>query len=413
MMIEARPDHAVELKEAFGAFAHVAEKLRVAYEGLQRTAANLDRDLADANARLKSQVEELENLSGSLAAVLRAIPCGVVVAGCDGTILMANPAAEDILERKGADLIGSAAAALRDAAGQPLLLLGNGPGEVQERVLRTASGARVLADRVVPVSDAAGNHLGLVEVLDDRSEVKALELEVQRLDRLAELGRVAAIIAHELRNPLSGIRGFAGMLERHLRDAPNAETPRRWARRICEGVERTDAIIDSVLFLARPRPLARVSIDAERFLCDVFECVAQAAPALARGVHVSISVEPPGLRVPGDETRLRQALTNLIQNALEALGGAGRLELAARQRARLVELVVRDSGPGVAAEAQARLYEPFYTTKTEGAGLGLALVRRIAELHGGSVEMRPGIGSGAAFILAVPAEAGPAEACCS
>ncbi|MBI4880493.1 MAG: PAS domain-containing protein [Planctomycetes bacterium] len=413
MMIDASSDHAVELKDAFSAFALVAEKLRAAYEGLQRTAANLDRDLADANARLKAQVEELENLSGSLAAVLRAIPCGVVVAGCDGTILMANPAAEGILERKGTELIGSAAAGLRDAAGRPLLLLADGPAEVQERVIENGCGVRVIDDRVVPVCDAAGNHLGLVEVLNDRSEVKALELEVKRLDRLAELGRVAAIIAHEMRNPLSGIRGFAGMLERHLQGVAGAETPRRWARRICEGVERTDAIIDSVLFLARPRPLARASIDAERFLCDAFECVAQAAPSLARGIHVSIAVHPPGLCVPGDETRLRQALTNLIQNALEALGGAGRLELAARQRARVVELEVRDSGPGVPAEARARLYEPFFTTKTEGAGLGLALVRRIAELHGGSVEMRPGIGSGAAFVLAVPAEALPAEACCS
>ncbi|MFH0945508.1 MAG: ATP-binding protein [Planctomycetota bacterium] len=408
---EVRASEAAQLGEAFSAFAEVAEQLQTAYQSLQLSATRLDQELAEANQQLKAQVVELENLSGSLAAVLRAIPCGVVVAGPDGTVLMMNPAAEEILDVKGERLLGENAARFQDAGGQPLLRVQEGPGDVEERTIQTAKGARFVDGRVVPVSDTNGCQLGLVEVLSDRSEIKALQLEVERLDGLAELGRVAAIIAHEIRNPLSGIRGFAGMLERFLKEEDGCGKQLRWTRKIVEGVERADAIIDSVLFLARPNPLRRERIDAEAFLCDTFELVAQADPNRTRGVHVSLEVNPGGLVVLADRTRLQQALSNLMQNALESLEGKGRLELRAEQVKKTVEFVVRDSGPGVPDEARERLFEAFFTTRTEGAGLGLALVQRIAELHGGKVMLRPGIGSGASFVLALPAMEVPQEAC--
>jgi len=399
----SKANGAKQLGEAFGAFATVAEQLQGAYESLQASASRLDRELAEANQRLQSQVLELENLSGSLAAVLRAIPCGVVVSGRDGTVLMMNPAAEEILGVAGEQLIGRQAKSFEDTAGQPLLRLFDGPGDVEERIIQAEQGARFVDGRVVAVRDTLGSELGLVEVLSDRSEIKALQLEVERLDRLAELGRVAAIIAHEIRNPLSGIRGFAGLLERHFEQDAHAGGPgQRWSRKIIDGVERADAIIDSVLFLARPNPLRLCRIDAEAFLCDTFELVAQADPNRARGVRVSIDVAPGELSIQADRTRLQQALSNLIQNALEALDGKGRLELSARQVDRAIEVAVTDSGPGVAEEIRERLFEPFFTTRTEGAGLGLALVQRITELHGGRLELRAGRGTGAKFVLSLP-----------
>ena len=408
---EGQVSEAEQLGEAFSAFAEVAEQLQGAYQSLQVSATRLDRELADANQQLQTQVVELENLSGSLAAVLRAIPCGVVVAGPDGTVLMMNPAAEEILDVAGERLLGKNAAGFQDSAGQALLRVQEGPGDVEERTIQTEKGVRFVDGRVVPVNDTNGCELGLVEVLSDRSEIKALQLEVERLDRLAELGRVAAIIAHEIRNPLSGIRGFAGLLERHLKDEDGCGKQLRWSRKIVEGVERADAIIDSVLFLARPNPLKREMLDAEALLCDTFELVAQADPTRTRGVNVSLEVNPAGLAVLADRTRLQQALANLMQNALESLEGNGRLDLRAVQAGKNIEFVVRDSGPGVPDDAKGRLFEAFFTTRTEGSGLGLALVQRIAELHEGKVMLRPGIGSGASFVLALPAVEVPQEAC--
>lgn len=409
-MIEQRESPDAELKEAFGVFSEVAERLHGAYQRLQQTAARLDRELAEANAKLSQKVDELENLSGSLAAVLRAIPCGVVVAGEDGTLIMVNPAAERILGVAGSAILGRRAAALTDAIGEPLLLLAEGVAGARERMVRTNDQVRAIDGCVVAVADAGGNRLGLVEVLNDRSEVKALQEEVRRLDRLAELGRVAAIIAHEIRNPLAGIRGFAGMLERRFRESPEGETERRWSLRICEGVERADAIIDSVLFLARPHPLQKKRVPVHEVLLDAYQHVALGNPQGIRGVRVIHDVEPPELMVNGDRTRLSQALVNLIQNGVEAMAGNGRLLLTGRAARGFVEIGVADTGPGLPEELRQQVFEPFFTTKTQGAGLGLALVRQIAELHGGSISVRDNPGGGAAFKLRLPGDATLTEA---
>ncbi len=403
------PTEPRELMRAFHSFSEVAGRLQAAYDGLRQSAAKLDRELADANRRLEEKVGQLENLSGSLAAVLRAIPSGVVVAANDGTLLMANPAAERLLARAARELVGRPASAITDRDGEPLLRLSDGPCASAERVITPNGEARVIDGCVLSVEDAAGHALGLVEVMNDRSEVRALQEEVRRLDRLAELGRMAAIIAHEIRNPLSGIRGFAGMLERSLQNSDGAETERRWTRRICEGVERADAIIDSVLFLARPRPLKTRDVDAEQVLCESLERVLAAKEGAARRIRASRNVSPAGLTVPADQMRLEQALVNLIQNAVEAMSGEGRLDLSATREGDDVVFTVKDSGPGVPESLRATVFEPFFSTKSDGAGLGLALVARVAELHRGRIELVPGIGTGAGFRLTLPAAHSPKE----
>ncbi len=393
---------------ALRALSDAARRVEAAYSKLRHGAARLDQELADANRRLEQKVVELEHLSGSLAAVLSAIPCGVVVADGDGVVIMANPAAQRILGVSQKDLLGRPAASVVDENGQKLLLLPRGECSDIERPVASPDskeGARIVRGSVVAVKDAAGEFLGRVELLDDRTEVKTLEEEVRRLDRLAELGRVAAILAHEIRNPLSGIRGFAGMLERKLKDGDGRESELRYARRICEGADRADAIIDSVLFLARPRPLRHETVDVESFFCDCWESVAHADPARARGVEVKLDVSPRGLAIHADRVRLAQGVSNLLTNALHATsstGGKGHIELSARVNGEFMTLRIADDGPGIDRESLPHLFEPFFTTKSEGAGLGLALVQRVAELHGGKVRVTSEKGKGAAFCLDLP-----------
>lgn len=396
------------LERAFADFQQMAERVQAAYERLRETASRLDRDLADANLRLRLQVEELENLSGSLAAVLRAIPSGVVVADLEGRILMVNPAAERILGIRSDEVLGKPAAQVEDRRGAPLFALQEGPGEVEERWLDTAAGPRRLAGRVVEVRDGDGQALGLVEVFDDCSKIRALEDEVRRLDRLAELGRVAAIIAHEIRNPLSGIRGFAGLLQRRARERGDAASL-RWLERVFEGVERADRIIDSVLFLSRPRPLDTADVDPAGLLRRVVETTARER-GVPEGVRIRLETDRAPRTVRADALRLEQALGNLLRNALEAVGERGEIVVFARSVGEEILLGVEDDGPGVPEEVRDRLFEPFFTTRTEGAGLGLALVRRIAELHGGSARHETPRRGGARFLVALPAQRRSMEA---
>ena len=402
---------AVELKDAFCAFAEVADRLRSRVRRAlgQRVAP---RRRAGAGERTPEgpgrRTREPVGISGRGAA--RAIPCGVVVAGNDGVVVMANPAAERILGCKGKDLIGADAGALVDADGRALLRLHEGPGRVGERMVAAQDGARVIDGAVVQVTDTDGRELGLVEVLNDRTEVRALKEEVRRLDKLAELGRVAAIIAHEIRNPLSGIKGFASLLMREFETDKEHAGALRHVRRILEGAERADGIIDSVLFLARPRALSLAVVDAETLLLDALEDVATAKPQAMRAVVVARRVEPAGLEVVCDRVRVLQALVNLIQNAAEAMAGKGQLEVSVCNAGDAVNFTVSDSGPGVPRDLRERLFEPFFTTKNEGAGLGLALVARIAELHGGRVTIGEAEGGGAKFVLSVPSSHDPKEA---
>lgn len=407
-MIVGAPEKG-ELREAFDTFSKVADRVHSAWANLSEHAKRLDQDIAEANATLRCQVGALESLSGSLAAVLRAIPSGVVVADTHGMIVMANPAAEEILGRKGRELIGKMAEDVVGANGAHLLNLILGPGHTAERVLETGDGMRLVDGCVVRATDTEGNEVGLVEVLNDRSEVKALREEVRRLDGLAELGRVAAIIAHEIRNPLSGIRGFAGMLERHHRAEHEGGPRHRWSKRICDGAERADAIIDSVLYLSRPRVGATEEMSSADLIQRALDAVAGAFPAKLRGVSVVTEVTPADLTIRCEAIRIEQALQNLIENALEAISGHGTLRVTAGQSAAGVTFQVEDDGPGVSDAARVRLFEPFFTTRTDGAGLGLALVARVAEVHGGSVACIKR-DSGATFQLTLPNNTHTAEA---
>jgi len=395
-----------DLAKAFANFTEVAERLEAAYGALRRSTSRIDGEIAEANRKLQEQVGALQNLAGSLAAVLRSIPCGVVVSGRRGEILMINPAAESILGEEATNLLGRAADSLAGIDGEPLLRLPQGPGPSPERNLRTARGTRTVDGCVARVLDVAGTELGLLEVLNDRTEVGALRAEVERLNRFAELGRVAGGIAHEIRNPLSGIRGFAGLLERHLGAEDGNDTARRWARRILEGVADADRIIERVLFLARPNPLERRRVAARRLLDETLEALSTARPALFGRVRVRRRVHPPRLSLDADPVRLRQALTNLAQNALEAMEGTGTLELAATREGNDVRFAVKDDGPGVPASVRETVFEPFVTTKSGGSGLGLALVHRIASAHGGRVSLESRDGGGATFELRIPVSQG-------
>ncbi|HEY1906543.1 MAG TPA: protoglobin domain-containing protein [Myxococcaceae bacterium] len=220
-----------------------------------------------------------------------------------------------------------------------------------------------------------------------------LEAQKARTERLSTFGQVVASIGHELRNPLGVAESSVFLLEKRVGTDPGA---RKHLQRIGEQISLANGIVSALLDLVRdrpmdPRPLA------------LAEVVASAVDLVPRPEGVTVEVRSlEGLRVMGDAAQLRQVFVNLVQNAVEACGDGGRVTVEARNVDGQVEVSVEDTGHGLDASVKARLFEPLITTKPRGVGLGLALVKRIAERHRGTIgHVTPPTG-GARFVLTLP-----------
>jgi len=215
-----------------------------------------------------------------------------------------------------------------------------------------------------------------------------------RSERLATFGQLVGSIGHELRNPLGVIESSLFLLRGRTGDD---ERVRKHLDRIGDQVQLSNQIISGLLDMVRDRPLPRETV-------GVAQLVARAAEAVSLPPGVSLAVDAPeGASVRGDPVQLGQALVNLLTNAVQAVGARGEVRIAARADGGWVAIAVEDDGPGVAESVRGRLFEPLITTKEHGNGLGLALVKRVAERHGGSVGHEPRPGGGTRFTLRIPA----------
>jgi two-component system, NtrC family, sensor histidine kinase HydH len=220
-----------------------------------------------------------------------------------------------------------------------------------------------------------------------------LEAQKARTERMATFGQVVASIGHELRNPLGVAESSVFLLEKRVGTDPGAK---KHLQRIAEQIAVANGIVSSLLDLVRDRPMDPQPLA----LSDI---VARAIDLVRWPQGVTVDVRSlAGLRVLGDAAQLRQVFVNLVQNAVEACGETGAVTVDARMADGKVEISVEDTGHGLDASVNARLFEPLITTKSKGVGLGLALVKRIVERHGGTIGHVTPPTRGARFILTLP-----------
>ncbi|MFT3733848.1 MAG: PAS domain-containing sensor histidine kinase [Rhodocyclaceae bacterium] len=371
-----QPLDAARLAEAFQAFARASDELTVAYSGLQ------------------SQVGVLTE---RLDLLLAALPAGVVVVDQAGRVEQCNQAASTML---GDGLTGrdwqELAARLFESTDTPgewaLLPLPVDPALVRRvsiaATAQTASGGRIV-------------------LIHDVTEAWRMRVTSSRNERLAAMGEMVASLAHQLRTPLAAALLYTG----HLSNASLAAEQRgSVADKALERLRHLQKLIDDMLIFARGEALGR-----EQFgVCDLLSELAATIEPVAQGqgteFHCDCAV--PGEQLFGNRKEIAGALINLLENALQALGSAGRLHLSADLDGTQVVLRVHDSGKGIPAELQARLFEPFYTTRANGTGLGLAIARGVARAHGGDISLVSSAAQGTEFSLCLPrvqAVAAPAQ----
>jgi signal transduction histidine kinase len=297
-----------------------------------------------------------------------------------------------------------------------------------EKVLELVDGTRLhLSVSTVLLRDDDHQPTGAIEVFHDLTKTKQMERELARLNTLAALGEMAATIAHEVRNPLTGISGFAALLSRDL----GPDDPRqKLVTKITRGVESLNQTVTSLLNYTRFDEISAEPIVFDEFLRRTIEQFRYDQPEMARGSRFEYRAkygpasEP--IQVTCDPMLIRQLLYNLFINAIEAANGEVRVEISSRKLPRqaatreygnrlmlgieetVVETVIKDNGPGLTDEVKESLFAPFYTTKVEGNGLGLAMAWKIVKAHGGDILADNHSEGGAQFTLLLPARIVPA-----
>jgi signal transduction histidine kinase len=234
------------------------------------------------------------------------------------------------------------------------------------------------------------------------ARVAALETEVVQRQRLATLGNMAAGVSHEIRNPLNAVSMGLQRLQAEFRPTTEPEEYERVLALVGGEVRRLNRLVEEFLALARPPVLKPEPVRVGDLLA---ETVALIEPEASRiGVRVERRVPEDLPLLTADRDRLKQVLFNLTRNALDAMPDGGTLRLEAAATPRALTLAVIDSGPGIPPEARARLFEPYYTTKARGLGLGLAIARQIVEAHGGAIDVEAAQGGGSRFRVTLPRE---------
>ncbi len=247
---------------------------------------------------------------------------------------------------------------------------------------------------------------GAVVILRDLREIKRLEENARRNERLAAIGRLAAGVAHEIRNPLSSIRGFAQYLRHVLEDRPDA---RQYADVIIREMDRINRVVGDLLTFARPRRIEPRPTDLRDLMNHVMRLVA--ADAASRRIGIEKQVAPDVRTVVLDAEQVTQALLNLALNALQAVDERGAIVIGAHRGGDGIHLWVQDDGPGIPAETREKVFDPFFTSRETGSGLGLAIVHKIAQNHGGEVHIEsppPGLEHGCRVEIILPENTGDA-----
>jgi len=355
----------------------------------------------------------IKDLSEYGLTVLDSVGDGVIVISREGAVTLMNPAAEEMTGRSRRQVLGSLFNGTFVA--EPVLV---------EMVERTATSGVSLSDqdnvvlypsgRVIPVNATTfpllrpdGEPIGVILTLRDLTSIRELEAAVRQADRLSALGTLAAGLAHEVKNPLGGIKGAAQLLERELdSDSELLEYPRVMIKE----TERIDKIIRQLLELASPRGPRYQPVNLHMVLADII--LLQREAAVNREVSITTAFDPSIPPIMADEAQLTQVFLNLIRNALEAMNEGGRLTVSSRvlaeyqlarneSRSRMVAVEVTDTGPGISAENLAKVGTPFFSTKDGGTGLGVAICQKIVAEHRGmlKIDSKPGQGTRITVLL--------------
>ncbi len=361
-------------------------------------AAKLGEQLAQVGQTLARQSERVMDLAALKDDIIRCLSSGLVTVDSDGVVLTTNEAAGEILGIDPETSVGKPVAELLPALA-PLLTTMDERQAVRRAEVngrRSSGEIIVLGVSISPLMSHDDQPRGRILNFQDLTELRRMEKQVKRAERLAAVGGLAAGIAHEIRNPLASISGSIEL----LRAAPQIEGENKDLMDIVlRECDRLNGLVTDLLDYARPRERLPALVELGELLDETVRVFSQdrsgpkLAVSFAGGAPISLQADP---------AQVRQVVWNLLRNAAEAMPDGGTITVSMATSGRWAEIIVADTGVGIAAEDREKIFEPFYTTKTRGSGLGLATVQRIVVEHAGELLVDSTVGKGTRFTVRLP-----------
>jgi len=403
-----REGHREEFATSAPRTANPSAFMTASMQGVIQQLREQEKELERLHRIEKERAEQTERLSEE---VTRNMPAGLVVVNAMGIISSSNPAAEQVLGIRGLAFRRYSEALGTSSDLTKLIAECVSTGKIFRREevehLPPAGDTRHLGVTISPIRRGEGKISGAICLLTDLTELAALQQRIQLKENLAALGELSAGIAHEFKNALATISGYAQMIEPETSPAEVLD----YAGRILEQTRNITHVVAEFLKYARPLEIPDEGVALQTMVERVVSEVGEALP------QVRIRWEGTFGDAQGDEGLLRQALLNLARNAAEACAiteGGGQVvirgDTVRGEEAEFQRISVIDNGPGIPANVFPKLFRPFFTTKAKGTGLGLAVVQKIIVQHGGQVEVRNRPEGGAEFIVTLPVPRGVPEA---
>jgi two-component system, NtrC family, sensor histidine kinase PilS len=352
-----------------------------------------DRLVLTGDALLRAEVSRA-SLARLYEDVLRSIPVAIITFDAAGRVESANPMATQMLGHTAGELLNSDARTLMPFLPDGVLQGATGSGDTS---LETPDGPLPVAFHCAPLYDHTAAARGGVVIIDNRSREERLRNAVEQAERFAVLGRLAAGLAHEIRNPLGAISGCVELV-RETATLDGEE--RKLLTTVSRDVERLNQLVTDMLQFARPRPPDLQPTDLSSLVGEVVS-LAKTSGGPEQNVHITAGGDPSVVAL-ADGNQVRQVLWNLVRNASQASRKGGDVLVEVRALGDEAEIAVLDRGPGVAPELREKLFDTFYSGTARGTGLGLAIVKRVADAHGGRVEVRAREGGGSVFAFVIP-----------
>lgn len=387
------------LTQGFQLFSEETNRLENAYQNLKDLFHKVNHKLEETNKHLASKVQELHVLTSYLDNILSHMAQGLIFINATGYLTTYNRAAEIIFEKRTTEVLFQL---FKEKFSDDTFGFSLKEAIKNKKVPHTSFFSLSFPDGKVKKLEAEFSFIpnepsAIIILIRDITELRKLQMIADRKDSMQALGEMAAQVAHEIRNPLGGIKGFSALLQR---DVENEPEKLRLTKYIIEGVNTLERLVTQVLNYSRPLQLELKEVNLSILLAELQESL-----IAEKFIHKNIDFyihRPKKVLAAVDSGLLKSALKNLMINALQAMPKKGILEVSLEEEDRKAIIKIKDTGIGIQEEHMKKLFSPFFSTKADGNGLGLSETHKVIHAHGGEILVESEVNKGTVFTIKIP-----------